>query len=85
MTGAQARLGETVDHFYADNSEEAMVAHAYKRGVEQLDAEVSSSLDQTYRATVLEPVSLVPSAEVRHNLMLLMQIGKMSSHFPEVR
>jgi hypothetical protein len=84
MTGAQARLGETVDHFYADNSEEAMVAHAYKRGVEQLDSEVSSSLDQTYRATVLEPVSR-SSIQMRHSLILLTQIGKMSSHFPEVR
>jgi hypothetical protein len=58
MTGAQARLGETVDHFYADNSEEAMVAHAYKRAVEELDTKVAQNLDSSYRATVLEPVSL---------------------------
>lgn len=47
MTAAQARLADTIDVFYgaADKSSEgAMAAHAYKRGVEDLDTGIGREL-----------------------------------------
>lgn len=56
MAASQARLGETLDGFYADNSEAAMTVHAYKRATEELDSKIVRELEGPYRATVLEPV-----------------------------
>lgn len=56
MASAQARIAETIDGFYSDNSDAAMAGHAYKRAVEELDTRTARELDAPYRATVLEPV-----------------------------
>lgn len=56
MTAAQARLAETIDSFYADNSDAAMSAHSYRRAVGDLEAKTSRELDAPFRATVLEPI-----------------------------
>ena len=56
MAASEARIAETVDVFYTDNSEAAMAAHSFKRAVDELDAKVARELDAPYRATVLEPV-----------------------------
>jgi hypothetical protein len=40
MTSAQARIAETIDHFYdgqGGTSDDTMVGHAYKRVVEDLE------------------------------------------------
>ncbi len=47
MTAAQARLADTIDTFYSasdKSSESAMAAHAYKRGVEDLDTGIGREL-----------------------------------------
>ena len=47
MTGAQARIAETLEMFYgaADRSSEgAMAGHAYKRSVDDLDSSFSREL-----------------------------------------
>lgn len=52
MTAAQARLADTIDVFYgaADKSSEgAMAAHAYKRGVEDLDTGIGRELVRPLR------------------------------------
>lgn len=56
MTAAQARLAETIDSFYGDNSDAAMSAHSYRRAVGELESKTARELDAPYRATVLEPV-----------------------------
>ncbi|KAH9839511.1 BAR-domain-containing protein [Rhodofomes roseus] len=59
MTSAQGRLADTIDVFYgaADKSSEgAMAAHAYKRGVDDLDTGVGRELDAPYRTTIMEPL-----------------------------
>lgn len=56
MTAAQDRIADTIDRFYADNSEAAMAAHSYKRCVEDLDGNTARNMDAPYRATVLEPI-----------------------------
>lgn len=56
MAGAQARIGDTLDGFYADNSDAAMTVHAYKRATEDLDSRIVTDIEGPYRATVLEPV-----------------------------
>lgn len=61
LSASQARIAETVDSFYADSSEAAMAANAYKRAVDDLDAKTSRELDAPYRATVLEPVGKLAS------------------------
>lgn len=57
MAASQARLGDTLDSFYANNSEDAMTVHAYKRATEDLDSRIVSDIEGPYRSTVLEPVS----------------------------
>ncbi|PSR81167.1 hypothetical protein PHLCEN_2v6502 [Hermanssonia centrifuga] len=59
MTAAQARLADTIDTFYSasdKSSESAMAAHAYKRGVEDLDTGIGRELDAPYRTTIMEPL-----------------------------
>lgn len=66
MAGAQARIGDTLDGFYADNSEAVMTVHAYKRATEDLDSRIVTGLEGPYRATVLEPVRTVPPFHHSH-------------------
>ena len=52
MTAAQSRLADTIDVFYgaADkSSDSAMAAHAYKRGVDDLETGVSRELVRDMR------------------------------------
>jgi len=56
MTAAQARLAETIDSFYQDNSDAAMSAHSYHNAVGELDSKTARELDAPFRATVLEPI-----------------------------
>jgi hypothetical protein len=56
MTAAQARLAETIDSFYADNSDAAMAANSYRRAVGELESKTARELDAPFRATVLEPI-----------------------------
>jgi len=56
MTAAQARLAETIDSFYTDNSDAAMSAHSYRRAVGDLESKTARELDAPFRATVLEPI-----------------------------
>ncbi|PKI85112.1 BAR adaptor protein Hob3 [Malassezia vespertilionis] len=56
MAASQARIGDTIEGFYSDSSEAAMVASTYKRAVEELDARTAKELDVPYRATVLDPI-----------------------------
>jgi len=66
MTSAQARIAETIDCFYANPSNDAMSAHAYRRAVEEMDSKTGREMDAPFRATVLEPagklVSYFPGA-----------------------
>ncbi|WFD30501.1 BAR adaptor protein Hob3 [Malassezia sp. CBS 17886] len=57
LSASQARIGDTIEGFYHDSSDTALVATAYKRSVEELDARVAKDLDVPYRATVLDPIS----------------------------
>lgn len=56
MTAAQARLAETIDSFYGDNSDAAMAANSYRRAVGELESKTARELDAPFRATVLEPI-----------------------------
>jgi hypothetical protein len=47
MTGAQARIADTIDKFYGSadrTSEGAMAANAYKRSVDELDTTINREL-----------------------------------------
>ncbi|WFD03403.1 BAR adaptor protein Hob3 [Malassezia obtusa] len=61
LAASQARIGDTIEGFYSDSSETAMVASTYKRSVEELDARTAKELDLPYRATVLDPISKLSS------------------------
>ena len=61
LAASQARIGDTIEGFYSDSSETAMVASTYKRSVEELDARTAKELDVPYRATVLDPISKLSS------------------------
>lgn len=61
LAASQARVGGTIEGFYAESSETAMVASTYKRAVEELDARTAKELDVPYRATVLEPIGKLSS------------------------
>ena len=56
MSASEARIGETIEGFYHDSSEAALIATGYKRALEELDARTAKELDVPYRATVLDPV-----------------------------
>lgn len=77
MAASEARIAETVDVFYTDNSEAAMAAHSFKRAVDELDAKVARELDAPYRATVLEPVGKLCShfPEIKSVLKPLVRPG----------
>jgi len=62
MTAAQARLAETIDSFYADNSDAAMAANSYRRAVGELESKTARELDAPFRATVLEPIGKMCSS-----------------------
>lgn len=57
MSASEARIGDTIEGFYHDNSETATIASSYKRALEELDARTAKELDAPYRATVLDPIS----------------------------
>lgn len=61
LAASQARIGDTIEGFYSDSTETAMVASTYKRAVEELDARTAKELDLPYRATVLDPISKLSS------------------------
>lgn len=56
MSASEARIGDTIEGFYHDNSETATIASSYKRALEELDARTAKELDAPYRATVLDPI-----------------------------
>lgn len=56
LSASEARIGDTIEGFYHDNSEPAIIATSYKRALEELDARTAKELDAPYRATVLDPI-----------------------------
>ncbi|KAF9229958.1 BAR-domain-containing protein [Melanogaster broomeanus] len=69
MTGAQARLSDTITTFYGASdrtSEGAMAGHAFKSAIEDLDGSVQRELDAPYRTCIQEP------------------LGKINAYFPVI-
>lgn len=56
MSASEARIGDTIEGFFHDNSQTATIASSYKRALEELDARTAKELDGPYRATVLDPM-----------------------------
>lgn len=58
MSASSTRIANTIDLFFgSDAGEQAMSANAYKRAVEDMESSVTTSVEQPYRTTVLDPVS----------------------------
>lgn len=80
MSASEARIGDTIEGFYHDNSQTASIASSYKRALEELDARTAKELDGPYRATVLDPMSKLCSYFPEVNKLIEKRGRKVCAH-----
>jgi len=56
LSSAQLRIAETINHFYEDSTDSALVGNKYKEAIDRLDHNCRTYLDEPYRRTVNEPI-----------------------------